>query len=42
MAIGERTEDEYNTWRYNYPKFEVERSKAAIDELRAKKNTTTK
>jgi len=25
---GEITEDEYNTWRYNYPKIEVERFEA--------------
>ena len=34
---GEITEDEYNTWRYNYPKVEVERSKAALDEYRAQR-----
>jgi len=36
---GEITEDEYNAWRYNYPKAEVERSKFALDEYRANKNT---
>jgi transcriptional regulator with XRE-family HTH domain len=34
---GEITEDEYNTWRYNYPKAEVARTKAALDTLRAEK-----
>jgi len=36
---GEITEDEYNAWRYNYPKAEVERSKTALDEYRAKNDT---
>jgi hypothetical protein len=35
---GEITEDEYNAWRYNYPKGEVEQTKAALDKIRAEKN----
>jgi transcriptional regulator with XRE-family HTH domain len=34
---GEITEDEYNAWRYTYPRIEAERFKASIDELRQKK-----
>jgi transcriptional regulator with XRE-family HTH domain len=37
-ASGEITEDEYNTWRYNYPKAETERTKAALDKLRVEKD----
>ena len=37
LKNGEITEDEYNTWRYNYPKAELERTKAARDEYRAKR-----
>lgn len=35
---GEITEDEYNTWRYNYPRIEAERTKERLDALRAEKN----
>ena len=38
LKSGEITEDEYNTWRYNYPRIEAERTKAALDVLRAEKN----
>lgn len=38
LKSGEITEEEYNTWRYNYPRIEAERTKAALDELRAEKN----
>ncbi|MDL2289518.1 helix-turn-helix domain-containing protein [Clostridia bacterium OttesenSCG-928-F22] len=34
---GEITEDEYNTWRYNYPRIEAERTRQRLDELRAEK-----
>ena len=34
LKNGEITEDEYNDWRYNYPKTEVERTKAALDSRR--------
>ena len=37
LKNGEITEDEYNAWRYNYPKGEVERTKAELDKLRAEK-----
>ncbi|MDR3314213.1 MAG: helix-turn-helix domain-containing protein [Oscillospiraceae bacterium] len=37
LKNGEITEDEYNAWRYNYPKAEVELTKAALDKLRAEK-----
>jgi hypothetical protein len=30
---GEITAGEYNAWRYNYPKGEVERTKAALDKI---------
>ena len=42
MAIklknGEITEEEYNDWRYNYPKAEIEHNKATVDALRMAKN----
>jgi transcriptional regulator with XRE-family HTH domain len=31
---GESTEDEYNAWRYSYPRIKAERTKAALEELR--------
>jgi len=31
---GEITEDEYNKWRYNYPRIEAERFKQSIDKIR--------
>jgi len=34
LKRGEITTDEYNTWRYNYPRPEAERAKTALDELR--------
>jgi len=34
----EITKEGYDKWCYNYPKVEVERTKAARDEYRAKKN----
>ena len=33
----EITEDEYNAWRYNYPRIESERTKERLDTLRAEK-----
>jgi transcriptional regulator with XRE-family HTH domain len=39
LKTGEITEDEYNAWRYNYPKAEMERTKAALDKIRAEKET---
>ena len=38
LKNGEVTEDEYNAWRYNYPKVEAERTKERLDALRAEKN----
>jgi len=38
LKSGEITEDEYNTWRYNYPRIEAERTKTALDNLRSEKN----
>lgn len=38
LKSGEITGDEYNAWRYNYPKAEAERTRAALDTLRAEKN----
>lgn len=37
LKNGEITEDEYNTWRYNYPKVEAERTKERLDALRTEK-----
>ena len=37
FKTGEITENDYNTWRYTYPRIEAERTKAALDELRQKK-----
>jgi hypothetical protein len=34
---GEITQDDYDNWRYNYPKLEAERFKAKIDERRAQR-----
>ena len=38
---GEITKDEYDDWRYNYPKIKVERTKAALDTRKAEKNADT-
>ena len=37
LKNGDITKDEYDDWRYNYPQIEAERTKAALDALRAKK-----
>ena len=42
LKNGEITEEEYNTWRYNYPRIEAERTKARLDELREKKKDAQK
>jgi len=34
----EITKEEYDIWRYNYPKTEAERTKTAIDELQSEQN----
>jgi len=36
LANDEITKEEYDTWRYNYPKVEAERFRKRIDSLRAK------
>jgi len=41
LKNGEITEDEYNTWRYNYPKVEAERTKQQLDTLRTEKNNSS-
>ena len=37
LKSGEITKEEYDQWRYNYPRIEAERFKADIDALRAAK-----
>ena len=37
LEAGEITREEYDHWRYTYPKVEVKRTKAALDELRERK-----
>jgi hypothetical protein len=38
LKSGEITEDEYNTWRYNYPRIEAERTRERLDARRAEKS----
>ena len=38
LKAGTIIKEEYDTWRYNYPRIEAERCKAELDALRAKKN----
>jgi len=42
LKKGEITEDEYNTWRYNYPRIEAERFMAQVDMLRENKRKKNK
>lgn len=37
LKNGEITKDEYDTWRYNYPRIEAERTRVALDALRETK-----
>lgn len=37
LKSGEITQEEYDAWRYNYPKYSAERSKADTDEIRNKR-----
>ena len=37
LQNGEITKEEYDAWRYTYPKIEAERFKDSIDKLRAEK-----
>jgi transcriptional regulator with XRE-family HTH domain len=39
LDSDEITREEYDNWRYNYPKIEAERFKASIDELRAQRKS---
>ncbi len=41
LENSEITKEEYDAWRYTYPKMEAERDKAALDALRIKKKTDT-
>ena len=34
LKNGEITEEEYNTWRYSYPRIEAERTEQRLDKLR--------
>lgn len=40
LKSGEITKDEYDAWRYNYPKAAAEWTKAELDVLRAEKDTS--
>lgn len=35
LKSGEITKDEYDDWRYNYPRIEAERTRERLDDLRA-------
>ena len=35
LKQGEITKEDYDRWRYTYPEVEAERTKAALDKLRA-------
>lgn len=37
LLAGDITQDEYDEWRYTYPKVEAEHFKQELDELRSKK-----
>jgi len=34
LKFGEITKEEYDVWRYSYPRIEVERAEAEVDKLR--------
>ncbi len=38
---GEITKEEYDQWRYNYPRIEAERTREGLDALRAEKENTS-
>ena len=38
LKTGEITKEDYDTWRYNYPRIEAERTRDRLDALRAEKN----
>lgn len=37
LEVGEITREEYDHWRYTYPRVEAERTRAALDKLRERK-----
>ncbi len=41
LKNGEITKEEYDAWRYTYPEMEAERTRVALDALRAEKNAHT-
>jgi len=41
LKDGEITKEDYDTWRYNYPKIEAARTKERLDTLRAEKYKAT-
>ncbi|MFA5676462.1 MAG: helix-turn-helix transcriptional regulator [Christensenellales bacterium] len=38
LKVGTITKEEYDTWRYNYPRIEAERFKAELDARRTEEN----
>lgn len=38
LKAGQVTKEEYDTWRYNYPRVEAERTKAALNARRAERD----
>lgn len=40
LKSGEISKEEYDAWRYTYPKIEAERTKATLDAQRAEKKNT--
>lgn len=38
LEAGQVTKEEYNTWRYNYPRVEADRTRAALSARRAEKD----
>lgn len=41
LKNGEITKEEYDDWRYNYPRIEAERTKERLNELRAEKDISS-
>ena len=42
LKAGEITKEDYDHWRYTYPKVEAERTRAALDRLREKEKAQSK
>ena len=42
LKFDEITKDEYDYWRYNYPRIEEERTKAKLDAMRAERAAQNK